>query len=129
MRRRIFSQRPIRFVLGEQFPRSLVLPWDGYSVAIVHYLARGKEMFCCANGQWWKIEYHEAEYNRGEEGIEYYSAIDRVVETQPPEDVIYSHSIVLALEEGDKLTDGCLIGGEMGYDLCLDTYPPVRDRS
>lgn len=129
MRKRIYSQKPISFVIWEQFTRSVVLLWDGYSVAIIHYLVRGEEMFCCVNDKWWKIEYHEAEYDRGEEGIEYYSAIDRVVEVEPPEDVTYSHSIVLALEEGDKLTDGCLIGGEMGYDLCLNTYPPVRDHS
>jgi len=129
MRRRIFSQIPIAGVIWDQLPRSVVLRWGGYLVAIVHYLARGEEMFCCVKDRWWKIEYRWAEYNRGEEGIEYYPEIDQVTEVTAPEGVTYSHSIVLGLEEGDKLTDGCLIGGEMGYDLCLDSYPPYREHS
>ncbi|HUD02767.1 MAG TPA: hypothetical protein VMR46_01955 [Candidatus Paceibacterota bacterium] len=127
---RNFSQKSVGIVIENQFPHSVMLSWwTPCRVVTIHYLARGNEMFCCAHGQWWKIEYHEYECDRGEEGIELYSVIDRVMKIDPPEDVTYSHSIAVVLEEGDKLTDGCFIGGEMGYDLCLDCYPPVRAHS
>lgn len=127
MRSRIFSRKRVTDVIWDMFPACVTLRWTYDRVVTIGYFARGDEMFCCVENQWWKIEYRNAEYDRGEEGIEYYAAIDQIVESNPPEDVTYSHSFVRGLETNDKITDGCYIGGEMGYDLCLDSYPPSRN--
>jgi len=74
--------------------------WMSEDLVTIHYLVRGKEIFCCIKDTWWQI------WTRVEETPAVYClqaiadgyptqelVISAVRKVGPPENVVYSHSL------------------------------------
>jgi len=111
-------------MIEKQFPRSITLRWNYSDVVSIHYFGRNKEMFCLIKGQWWQIEYHWDHIDYGEGEIQDYPEVDKVRKVSEPSDIVYSHTIE---DEDwcDSIPMAILVGGELGGNLYLGSYPAV----